>query len=235
MTATPGMSPPPAGMMAAAWSTYRRDLSLAFRRPGQMLQPVVFFLIVTTLFPLSLSPQLSQLRDISPGILWVGALLSSLLALESLFRADLEDGTLEQWVVGGQPLAVQALARILAHWTISGLPLVATAPLVGGSLAMPSEAFGVTMALLALGTLCLSGLGAAGAALTLGSRRASVLLSLLVLPLAMPVLIFGARGVDLAILGEPTRGPMLLLTALAMLTLSLTPLATASAVRISLE
>lgn len=225
----------PTGMFAAAAATFRRDLVLAVRRPGQMLQPVVFFLIVTTLFPLSLSPQLSQLRDISPGILWVGALLSSLLALESLFRADLEDGTLEQWVISGQPLAVQVLARILAHWTVAGLPLVAAAPLVGASLAVPVAAFGTTMLLLALGTLCLSGLGAAGAALTLGSRRASVLLSLLVLPLAMPILIFGARGVDLAILGEPTRGPVLLLSALTILTLSLTPWAAASAVRISLE
>ena len=167
--------------------------------------------------------------------MWVGALLSSLLALESLFRADLEDGTLEQWVISGQPLAVQVLARILAHWTVSGLPLVAAAPLVGASLAVPASAFGTTMLLLGLGTLCLSGLGAAGAALTLGSRRASVLLSLLVLPLAMPILIFGARGVDLAILGEPTRGPLLLLSALTILTLSLTPWAAASAVRISLE
>lgn len=225
----------PAGMFAAAAATFRRDLVLAVRRPGQMLQPVVFFLIVTTLFPLSLSPQLSQLRDISPGILWVGALLSSLLALESLFRADLEDGTLEQWVISGQPLAVQVLARILAHWTVAGLPLVAAAPLVGASLAVPVGALGTTMLLLALGTLCLSGLGAAGAALTLGSRRASVLLSLLVLPLAMPILIFGARGVDLAILGEPIRGPLLLLSALTILTLSLTPWAAASAVRISLE
>jgi heme exporter protein B len=178
---------------------------------------------------------LSQLRDISPGILWVGALLSSLLALENLFRADLEDGTLEQWVISGQPLAVQVLARILAHWTVSGLPLVAAAPLVGASLAVPATAFGTTMLALGLGTLCLSGLGAAGAALTLGSRRASVLLSLLVLPLAMPILIFGARSVDLAILGEPTRGPVLLLSALTVLTLSLTPWAAASAVRISLE
>jgi len=225
----------PTGMFAAAVATFRRDIVLAFRRPGQMLQPVVFFLIVTTLFPLSLSPQLSQLRDISPGILWVGALLSSLLALESLFRADLEDGTLEQWVISGQPLAVQVLARTLAHWAVAGLPLVAAAPLVGASLAVPASAFGTTMLLLALGTLCLSGLGAAGAALTLGSRRASVLLSLLVLPLAMPILIFGARGVDLAILGEPTRGPVLLLSALTVLTLSLTPWAAASAVRISLE
>ena len=225
----------PTGMLAAAAATFRRDVVLAFRRPGQMLQPVVFFLIVTTLFPLSLSPQLSQLRDISPGILWVGALLSSLLALESLFRADLEDGTLEQWVISGQPLAVQVLARILAHWTVSGLPLVAAAPLVGASLAVPASAFGTTTLVLGLGTLCLSGLGAAGAALTLGSRRASVLLSLLVLPLAMPILIFGARGVDLAILGEPTRGPVLLLSALTILTLSLTPWAAASAVRISLE
>lgn len=223
------------GLFAAAAASYRRDVVLAFRRPGQMLQPVVFFLIVTTLFPLSLSPQLSQLRDIAPGIVWVGALLSSLLALEGLFRADLEDGTLEQLVLSGQPLGFQLAARTLAHWTISGLPLVAASPLVGASLAVPAGAFGVMAGLLALGTLVLSGLGAIGAALTLGSRRASVLLSLLVLPLAMPVLIFGARGVDLAMLGEPVRGPALLLGALAVLTLSLTPWAAAAAVRISLE
>jgi len=165
----------------------------------------------------------------------VGALLSSLLALDSLFRADLEDGTLEQLTLSGQPLGWLLLSKTLAHWCLSGVPLVVAAPVIAAALAAPSESFGVLLAALALGTGVLSFIGAVGAALTLGSRRGSVLLSLLVLPLAMPVLIFGARATDLAMRGEDAGAALALLAAMLILAATLAPLAVAAAVRISLE
>ena len=219
----------------AAWLVLERDLRLAFRRWEQVTHPVVFFIMVATLFPLALSPEPALLRSIAPGVVWVGALLSSLLALESLFRADLEDGTLEQLTLSGQPLAWLLLAKTLAHWLLSGIPLVVAAPLIAASLAAPGESVAVLMTSLALGTGVLSFIGAVGAALTLGSRRGSVLLSLLVLPLAMPVLIFGARATDQAMRGDPSSGPLWLLAAMLILAVTLAPLASAAAVRVSLE
>jgi heme exporter protein B len=219
----------------AAWLVLERDLTLAFRRWEQVTHPVVFFIMVATLFPLALSPEPALLRSIAPGVVWVGALLSSLLALESLFRADLEDGTLEQLTLSGQPLAWLLLSKTLAHWLLSGVPLVIAAPLIATSLAAPGESIGVLMTSLALGTGVLSFIGAVGAALTLGSRRGSVLLSLLVLPLAMPVLIFGARATDQAMRGDPSNGPLWLLAAMLILAVTLAPLASAAAVRVSLE
>ncbi len=219
----------------AAWLVLERDLKLAFRRWEQVTHPVMFFLMVATLFPLALSPEPALLRTIAPGVVWVGALLSALLALESLFRADLEDGTLEQLTLSGQPLAWLLLAKTLAHWLLSGLPLVVAAPLIAAGLAAPGEAVGTLMLSLALGTGVLSFIGSVGAALTLGSRRGSVLLSLLVLPLAMPGLIFGARATDQAMRGEAADGPLWLLAAMLILSATLSPLATAAAVRVSLE
>ncbi len=219
----------------AAWLVFERDLRLAFRRWEQITHPVVFFLMVATLFPLALSPEPALLRTIAPGVVWVGALLSSLLALESLFRSDLEDGTLEQLTLTGQPLAWLLLSKTLAHWFLSGVPLIVAAPLIWSSFAAPGEAIGVLVLTLALGTGILSFIGAVGAALTLGSRRGSVLLSLLVLPLAMPVLIFGARATDQAMRGDASNGPLWLLAAMLILAVTLTPLASAAAVRISLE
>jgi heme exporter protein B len=225
----------PTGITAAASLVYRRDLLLAVRHWGQVAQPLVFFLMVTTLFPLALGPELSELRQIAGGILWVAALLASLLGLELLFRADHADGTLEQMLVCGQPLAMLALAKGAAHWTVCGLPLVLIAPLVGPGLGMPADAACAAMLSLGLGTGILSALGAIGSALTLGLRRGSLLLSLLVLPLAMPALIFGARAVDLAIHGESARGPLLLLAAMLTLAVTLAPSAVAAALRISAE
>ena len=219
----------------AAWLVLERDLKLALRRWEQVTHPVVFFIMVATLFPLALSPEPALLRSIAPGVVWVGALLSSLLALESLFRADLEDGTLEQLTLSGQPLAWLLLSKTLAHWLLSGIPLVIAAPIVAVSLAAPGESIGILMISLALGTGVLSFIGAVGAALTLGSRKGSVLLSLLVLPLAMPVLIFGARATDQAMRGDPSNGPLWLLAAMLILAVTLAPLASAAAVRVSLE
>lgn len=223
------------GLLDAGRLLYARDLKLAFRRWEQVTQPVVFFLMVTTLFPLALSPETGQLRQVAAGILWVAALLSALLALEFMFRSDYEDGTLEQLVLSGQPLWWLALVKALAHWTVSGLPLVLAAPVVALSLAVPGSALGTVVLSLVLGTAILSFLGAVGAGLTLGIRRGSVLLSLLVLPLAMPALIFGARAVDMAVMGEAARGPLLLLAAMCILSVTLGPFATSAALKVSME
>jgi heme exporter protein B len=214
---------------------YRRDLVLAFRHWDQIAQPVVFFAMVTTLFPLAISPELGQLRELAGGILWVAALLAALLGLEFLFRADHADGTLEQMMISGQPLALLAIAKGAAHWTACGLPLVLASPLLAISLGVPGAALCTVVVSLALGTGILSALGAIGAALTLGLRRGSVLLSLLVLPLAMPALIFGARAIDMAIHDEQATGPLLLLAAMLVLAVTLAPLAIAAALRISAE
>ncbi len=223
------------GVGGAAFLVYRRDLLLAVRHWGQVAQPVIFFAMVTTLFPLALGPELAELRQIAGGILWVAALLASLLGLELLFRADYADGTLEQMLVSGQPLALLALAKGAAHWTICGLPLVLISPLLASGLGMPSQAICASVLSLGLGTGILSALGGIGSALTLGLRRGSLLLSLLVLPLAMPALIFGARAIDMAIHGESARGPLLLLAAMLVLTVTLAPPAVAAALRISAE
>jgi heme exporter protein B len=223
------------GSAAAIWLVYRRDLLLAFRHWDQIAQPVVFFAMVTTLFPLALSPELGELRQQAGGVLWVAALLAALLGLEFLFRSDHADGTLEQMLLSGQPLALLAVAKGAAHWTSCGLPLVLVSPLLAIGLGVPFEALCTVMLSLALGTGILSAIGAIGAALTLGLRRGGMLLSLLVLPLAMPALIFGARAIDMAIHGDAARGPLLLLAAMLVLALTLAPLAVAAALRISSE
>jgi heme exporter protein B len=223
------------GAIDAVWLMYRRDLVLAFRHWDQVVQPVVFFAMVTTLFPLALSPELAELRQLAGGTLWVAALLAALLGLEFLFRADHVDGTLEQMLLSGQPLALLAIAKGGAHWTVCGLPLVLVSALLAISLGVPVEALSTVVLSLALGTGILSAIGAIGAALTLGLRRGSVLLSLLVLSLAMPALIFGARAIDMAILGDSARGPLLLLASILVLALTLAPFAVAAALRISAE
>jgi heme exporter protein B len=213
----------------------RRDLALSLRRPDQLVQPLVFFLIVTTLFPLSLSPEPALLRQMSPGVLWVAALLAALLSLDGLFRGDAEDGTLEQLVLSGQALGAIVVAKTFAHWLVSGAALVLVSPLVATALGVPVTAFPVMMLSLGLGTLTLSWLGAIGAGLTVGLRRGSVLLSLIVLPLAMPLLIFGANATDRAIGGESAAGALYFLGSLCLFTTTLAPFAAAAALRITLE
>jgi len=220
---------------AAALQLIRRDLRLALRRPGEWLQPLGFFVIVTVLFPLALDPELSRLRDMAPGVIWVGALLSSLLALELLFREDGQDGSLEQLALSGLSLAWLLLAKTCVHWLLTGLPLVIVAPLIATALGAPVAAIPGLMAAVFLGSIALSLIGAIGAALTLGLRRGGTLLALIVLPLAAPVLVFGAQATALAIALEPLAGPLYLLGALAVLAATLAPLAAAGAVRISLE
>jgi heme exporter protein B len=226
-------------MQVGLWEAFllvvRRELALSFRRPDQLLQPLVFFLIVTTLFPLGLSVQLSLLRDMAPGVLWVAALLSSLLSLDALFKSDADDGTLEQLALSGQGLTVIVMAKTLAPWVVCGAALVLVSPIVGTALAIPEAAFGTMMLSLSLGTLTLSWLGAIGAGLTVGLKRGNVLLSLIVLPLAMPLLIFGAGATDRAISGTSAAGALYLLAALCVLTCTLAPFAATAALRITLE
>jgi heme exporter protein B len=212
-----------------------RDLRLAFRKPSQLLQPLLFFMIVATLFPLTLTPEMSRLRDAAPGVLWIGALLSSLLALEFLFRDDAQDGTLEQFALSGQSLTWMLFAKTCTHWLLSGLPLALSAPIAAVGLGVPGEAMVSMVAALALGGFALSLMGTITAGLTLGARRGGVLLSLLTLPLAVPILVFGADATQRAILGEPIGPPMYLLGAIAVLGVTLAPLAAAAAVRIGLE
>jgi heme exporter protein B len=220
---------------SAAGLVFRRDLMLAWRRWDDVAQPLIFYVVVTTMFPLATTPDLAQLREISGGVVWVAALLASLLALESLFRSDVEDGTMEQWVLSGQPLGWLLLAKVASHWVLTGLPLVVIAPVVGTALGLPFDAWGTLVLSLILGTATLSILGGIGAALTVGVRRGAVLLSLLVLPLAMPLLIFGSRAVGMVMDGDSPAGPLQLLAAIFFLTLSLGPVAMSAAIRISVE
>jgi heme exporter protein B len=213
----------------------QRDLLLAFRRSSEIVQPLAFFAVVATLFPLALTPEMSRLRDVAPGVLWIAALLSSLLALEHLFREDAQDRTLEQFALSGQPFTALLLAKTLAHWLLTGLPLALMAPVVALAYGVSFDAMPGIWLALGLGTITLSLVGAIGAGLTLGARRGGVLLSLLTLPLVIPIVIFGARATELAIQGERYAGPMYLLAALAMLSLTLAPLAAAAAVRIGIE
>ena len=223
------------GPLHVARLVVMRDLRLAFRKPSQLIQPLMFFMIVATLFPLTLTPELSRLRDAAPGVLWVGALLSSLLALEFLFREDADDGTLEQFALSGQSLTWMLFAKTCTHWLLTGLPLALFAPIAAMLLGVPAQAVGGVLAALALGSFAMSLVGAIGAGLTLGARRGGVLLSLLTLPLAVPILVFGADATQRAILGEPIGPPMYLLGAISVLGITLSPLAAAAAVRIGLE
>jgi len=226
---------PSASVLRAARLLVQRDLRLALRRPGEWLQPLLFFLVVTTLFPLGTNPEMSRLRDMAPPALWVAALLSSLLALELLFREDAQDGSLEQLAVSGLPLPGLLAAKTAVHWLLTGVPLVLVGPLAATMLGAPVAAIPGVLGALLLGSIALSLIGAVGAGLTLGLRRGGVLLALLVLPLAVPVLIFGAQATTHAIALEPMTGPLYLLGAVAVLAATLAPLAVAAAVRISLE
>ncbi len=223
------------GAFEAFGVVVRRELCLSFRRPDQLLQPLVFFMIITTLFPLALSPQVSLLRDMSPGVLWVAALLSSLLSQDSLFKSDADDGTLEQLALCGQDLTIIVMAKTVSHWLVSGAALVLVSPIVATALSIPVSAFAAMMLSLLLGTLTLSWLGAIGAGLTVGLKRGNVLLSLIVLPLAMPLLIFGAAATDRAISGISPLGALYFLAALCVFTCTLAPFAATAALRITLE
>ena len=223
------------GLITGLAATCRRDLLLAWKRPGDVLNPLFFFLMVCTLFPLALGPSAEQLQLIGPGVVWVAALLAMLISLNSLFAADFEDGSLEQLLVSAQPLPALALGKSIAHWLTSGLPLVVVSPLLATTYRLPSDVIGVLVVTLALGTVVLSLLGSVGAALTVGLHRGTALLSLLILPLSMPVLLLGSNSVSLAAGNETYTAGVWALAAYAVAALSFAPYATAAALRISSE
>jgi len=221
--------------MRALLAVMRRDLMLAARRKSEVLTALFFFIIVTSLFPLGIGPEPALLKKIAPGILWVAALLATMLGLNRLFAADHADGTLEQMVLSPTPLGLLVGGKIAAHWLVSGLPLVLLAPVLGLQFDLDAGALGVMMLALLLGTPLLSLIGAIGAALTLGLRGGGVLLSLLVLPLYIPALIFGAGAVEAHIAGMGAGGHLSLLAALLALAVFFAPWATTAALRIALE
>jgi len=222
-------------MIQAFNALMKRDLLLAFRHRGELANPLLFFLMIVTLFPLGVSPEVVLLRKIAPGVIWIAALLAALFSLESLFRSDFEDGALEQMLLSPQPLAVLVLAKVLAHWLVSGLPMLLMAPLLGLLLSMPDPAIAALELTLAIGTPLLSLIGAIGVALTVGLRRGGVLLTLLIMPLYIPVLIFATNAVTAAAAGMPIAGQIYFLASLLVLALTLAPLAIAAALRISVS
>jgi heme exporter protein B len=222
-------------LFAASYCVLRRDLTLAARKPADMMSPLVFFSIVISLFPLGVSPEPNVLRILAPGVLWVAALLATMLSLNRMFASDYADGTLEQMALSPHPLALVIAPKILAHWLTSGLPLVLLSPVLAVQMQLPPAAMPTLIFALVLGTPVLSLLGSVGAALTLGLRGGGVLVSLLVLPLYTPILIFGAGAVAASAAGENPSAYTSLLGAFLVLALGFVPWATAAALRISLD
>ncbi|GGE30675.1 heme exporter protein B [Halopseudomonas oceani] len=215
------------------WQLLRREWQLTWRRPGEVLNPLVFFAMVITLFPLAVGPEPELLQRMAAGVIWVAALLATLLSLDGMFRGDFEDGSLEQWVLSPHPLTLLVLVKVLHHWLMCGVMLVLLTPVLGMMLALPWTVIPVLCATLLLGTAVLSLLGAIGAALTVGLKGGgSMLLALLILPLYIPVLILGTGAMDAALQGLPVQGYLLWLGCLAVLALSLAPLAIAAGLRI---
>lgn len=222
-------------MLAVFLAIVRRDLRIAVRRWGDVASPLAFYMLVSALFPLALSPSEGTLRVIGPAVLWVAALLSTLLSLNSLYRGDVEDGTMEQLLIRDEPVAVVMLAKTAAHWLVAGAPLALLAPVLGITYYLPAAAIETLCVTLLLGTPTLCLLGAVGAALTAGLRQASGLLALLVLPLMLPVLMFGARATDLAATGGDPTALYFILGAFLFLGLSLAPIAAGAAIRIAID
>ncbi|WP_394756844.1 heme exporter protein CcmB [Rhodoferax sp.] len=223
------------GLGSVLLAVLRREISLALRQKGEVLTPLVFFVVIASLFPLGVGPESALLLRMAPGVLWVSALLAAMLSLQRLFATDYADGSLEQMALSSTPLGLLVLAKALSHFLLSGLPLVLMAPVLGLQFGLDGRALGILMLTLLLGTPTLSLIGSIGAALTLGVRGAGVLLSLLILPLYIPVLIFGAGAVEADAAGLGMGGHLSLLAALLVLSLFFAPLATTTALRISLE
>jgi heme exporter protein B len=222
-------------MMQTLRYVIARDVLLAMRRRADVATTLFFFVIVASLFPLGVGPDPKLLRTMAPGIVWVAALLASMLSLGRLFAEDYADGSLEQLVLAPEPLTLVVIGKVVAHWLVSGLPLVLISPVIALQFDLPREAIVTLLLALLLGTPLLSLIGAIGAALTVGVRGGGVLVSLLVLPLYIPVLIFGAGAVDASAIGMDASGHLSILGALLLLGMVLAPWATAAALRISLE
>jgi heme exporter protein B len=220
--------------MASGFSAYlRRDLLLAYRRRGDAASPLIFFIMVSTLIPLGITPESARLAEIAPGIIWVMALLATLLSIDGIFANDYQDGSLEQLLISPHLLAMPILGKTAAHWMVTGLPLTLASPLLGMMLSLPAQGYVPIVASLALGTGCLSLIGSVGAALTVSLRKGGLLLSLLVMPLYMPVIIFGSATVQSAIDGFAWSGPLAILGAMLAASIALCPLAAAGALRLT--
>lgn len=219
----------------ALWALARQDLQRAWQNGGQSLLPLVFLFAVIAMIPLGLGPGPNLLATIAPGMIWVAALLASLLALDGLFRPDLDDGTLEQWWVDDQPVLALVCVRITTHWLISALPIILTTPIAGEMLYLPRQSLGLLMLTLVIGTPILSLIGALASALTINARQGSALLGLLIFPLTVPVLIFATGAVSAHLDGLPARPYVLLLTSLLVLAATLVPIATKHALRLNIE
>lgn len=220
-------------MLRAFYYLLIRDLRLALRNRHELANPLIFFVLVVTLFPLAVTPTSEVLQAMAPGVIWVSALLAVLLSLDRLFKQDYDDGSLDQLMLSPNPLMILVFAKVTAHWLLTGLPLVIIAPLLGLFMALPADAVSVLIYSLLLGTPVLSLIGAIGVSLTVAVNRGGVLLSLIVLPLYIPILIFGANAVDVAMDGLSVRGQLLFLAAVLALAISLAPLATSVALRIT--
>jgi heme exporter protein B len=221
--------------MRVIWSAMKRDLLLAARRRSEVVTALFFFVVVVSLFPLGIGPEAALLRRIAPGVLWVAALLATMLGLPRLFAADHADGTLEQMALSPQPLALIVAGKMTAHWLLCGLPLVLLAPVLGLQFGLDTATLGVLMLALLLGTPLLSLIGAIGAALTLGVRGGGVLVSLLVLPLYIPALVFGAGAVEAHAAGLNASGHLSILAAMLIVAAFFAPMATSASLRIAIE
>jgi heme exporter protein B len=219
----------------AVGAVVRRDLLLAYRHRGELLNPVLFFFLVSMLIPLGVSPDPEVLALLAPGIIWVMALLATLLSMDGLFRGDFDDGSLEQLVVSPHPMYLLVLAKVLVHWLVTGLPLTLVSPLLGLWMALPPDGFVALFLSLLIGTVTLSMIGAIGAGLTVALRKGGVLISLIIIPFYTPVLLFGTVAVSNAINGLPFAGLLAILGSFMALSMGLAPLATAGAIKISIN
>ncbi|MCP4880396.1 MAG: heme exporter protein CcmB [Gammaproteobacteria bacterium] len=219
-------------MLGFMYSVIRRDLLLVMRHPAEMVNPLVFFVLVIALFPMGVSPEASLLSQTAAGVVWVAALLATLLSLDILFKADYADGSLEQLLLTSHPAWALVIAKVIVHWLVSGLPLVIMSPLVATMLFLPADAIPTLLLGLLIGTPTLSLFGAVGAALVTGVKSGGMLISLLVLPLYIPVLLFGTGAVAAAVLGMPVGGYMAYLGAMLVFALMVTPWAAATALKV---
>jgi len=222
-------------MLTALFAIIRRDLRLALRQGSDSMMVVMFFVLTVVLFPFGIGPETNILERVAAGVLWVTALLASMLSLDRLFQTDYEDGSVDLLTLSPVPLPVLVLGKVAAHWLTTGLPLIVAAPVLAVLLHLNAEGFSILIAAMALGTPTLSLIGAVGAALVLGARRGGVLLSLLVLPLYIPVLVFGVSAVDSAVMGFEYRAQLLILGAMLLAALALAPWAASAALRQAVE
>lgn len=222
-------------MFKAFGAIVRRDLILALRRRSEVANPVLFFVLVIALFPLGIGAQPKLLQAIAPGVIWVSALLATMLSLDNLFRSDFDDGSIEQILLSPYPVSILVLGKVTAHWLTTGLPLIVIAPLLAVFLGLPAQSLNMLLLTLILGTPILSLIGAVGVALTVGLRRGGMILSLLVLPLYVPVLIFASNAVEMASVGLPTQAQISILIAMLFAAIVLTPWPTAAALKMSMS